>query len=162
MSSWDEIIEQQLVVDGSCSAAGLANAADCAFYAAAPVANEEGWSHVWSEEHDEDIQVDEDKFERKTVNEAHILSEALETGVAPLGLWLGKSKYKIVSRDGDFDVGGRSVVLLFANRPKGGVHIVSTGTTVVVAVYNEDLGQSSGNCRRAVLKFAEYLLENDL
>ena len=160
MSSWDDIVEQHLVTEGHCSAGGLANAADCGFYAAAPVADGEGWRQIWSEEHEQEIQVDEGRFESRTIRESELLLNAITTATAPLGIWLGKTKYKLVQTDRDFEVAGRSVVLLFANRPKGGIHVCSTGTTVVVGVYNEDLGQTSGNCRRAVLKLAEYLLDN--
>ena len=161
MSSWDEILEQQLISEGHCVAGGLANTSDCAFYAAAPMQDNAGWYKVWSEEHEQQVQVSEDKFESRKINESAILMEALSNGVAPLGLWFAKNKYKVVSRDADFEVNGKSVVLLFANKPKGGAHVVSTGITVVVGLYDEDLGQSSGNCRRAVLKLAEYLLDNE-
>ncbi len=107
MASWDAILEEQLVSGGHCYAGGLANASDCAFYAAAPVAEGEGWKHVWSEEHQQDIQVDVDKFEKKRINENEILQHALETGSVSGGLWLGQSKYKLVQYDPDFDVNGK-------------------------------------------------------
>jgi profilin-like protein len=160
MSSWDEILEQNVIVDGSCVVAGLANAADCAFYAAAPVANNLGWSGVWSEPHVQQIEVDIDRFENVTVHESVILHQALATGSAPYGLWLGKNKFKLVRFDPEFEVGSKGVRLLFASRPKGGVHVVSTGTTVVIGVYSEERGQTSTNARQAVLRFAEYLISN--
>jgi profilin-like protein len=161
MSSWDEIIEQQLVQTGACYAAALANAPpDLAFYAAAPVANGEGWKHLWSEDHVQNVQVSEDRFEDVSISEAMILAKALMTGTAPNGVWLGKTKYKVVQRDPNFEIGDQRVVCLFVNRPRGGAHIVSTEKTVVVGLYNEDIGQTSGNCKRAVLRFVEYLVEN--
>ena len=42
-------------------------------------------------------------------------------------------------------------------RPKKGVHIVSTGTTIVIGMYDEEQEQTSGNCKRVVLAFAEYM-----
>ena len=160
MSSWDEILEQNVVSDGSCIVAGLANAADCAFYAAAPVANSFGWAGVWSEPHVQQIEVDVDRFENVQIEESRILHQALITGSAPHGLWLGKNKYKVVRLDTDFEVAGKAVRLLFASRPKGGVHIASTGTTVLIGVYSEERGQTSAAARQAVLRFAEYLLNN--
>jgi profilin-like protein len=161
MSSWDEIIDQQLVQPGSCFAAALANAPpELAFYAAAPVANGDGWKHLWSEDHIQSVQVSEDKFENVSISEAGILSKALVEGVAPHGVWLGKNKYKIVQYDANFEIGDQRVVCLFVNSPRGGAHIVTTEKTVVVGLYNEELGQTSGNCKRAVLRFVEYLIEN--
>ena len=162
MSSWDEILEQNLVSDGSCIVAGLANAADCAFFAAAPVAGNFGWTGVWSEPHVQAIEVDVDRFENVSIEESRILQTALATGTAPHGLWLGKNKYKLVQFDPEFDLAscGKSVRLLFASRPKAGVHVASTGTTVVIGVYSEDRNQTSGAARHAVIRFAEYLLSN--
>jgi profilin-like protein len=160
MSSWDEIVEERLVLSGQCVAGGLANGGDCAFYAAAPTADGKGWEMIWSEDHVESIEVDVETFADMTINESSILFHALATGTAPHGLWLGRSKFKVVQYDADFELSGKSVVTLFASRPKGGVHIVSTGTTVIVGVYSEEAGQSSGNCRSSLLKFAEFLLEN--
>ncbi len=161
MSSWDEIIDQQLVQSGTCYAAALANAPpELAFYAAAPVANQEGWQHVWSEDHIQSVQVSEERFDNVTISEAAILSKAITDGTAPYGIWLGKQKYKLVQRDANFDVNDQRVTCIFANRPRGGAHIVSTEKTVVIGLYNEDAGQSSGNCKRAVLRFVEYLIEN--
>lgn len=160
MSSWDEIVEERLVLSGQCVAGGLAKSDDCAFYAAAPVADGKGWEMIWSEEYVQSIEVDIERFEDVQINESSILLHALHEGKAPQGLWLGKSKFKVVQYDADFDMSGKSVVTLFATRPKGGVHVVSTGTTVIVGIYSEEVGQSSGNCRSSVLKFAEYLLEN--
>ena len=160
MSSWDEIVEERLVSTGHCIAAGLAKADDCAFYAAAPVADGKGWEMRWSEEYVQDIEVDVERFEPITINESSILLHALSEGKAPQGLWLGRHKFKVVQYDHEFELSGKAVVTLFASRPKGGMHVVSTGTTVVVGLYSEEAGQSSGNCRSSVLKFAEYLLEN--
>lgn len=161
MSSWDEIIDTQLVQSGSCYAAALANAPpELAFYAAAPVANQEGWQHVWSEDHVQHVQVSEDKFSDMTISEAGILATAITEGKAPYGIWLGKHKYKLVQRDANFEVNDQRVVCIFANRPRGGAHIVSTEKTVVIGLYNEEAGQTSGNCKRAVLRFVEFLIEN--
>lgn len=161
MSSWDEIVEQQLVQPGACYAAALANAPpELAFYAAAPMADGEGWKHLWSEDHVQQVQVSEDKFEEVNISESMTLSRALTQGVAPYGVWLGKNKYKIVQWDKNFEIGDQRVVCLFVNRPRSGAHIVCTEKTVVVGLYSEDAGQTSGNCKRAVLRFAEYLIEN--
>ena len=161
MSSWDEIIDQQLVQSGNCYAAALANAPpELAFYAAAPIANQEGWQHVWSEDHVQSVQVSEDKFDNVTISEASILATAITTGSAPYGIWLGKTKYKLVQRDANFEVADQRVCCIFANRPRGGAHIACTEKTVVIGLYNEEAGQTSGNCKRTVLQFVEYLIEN--
>ena len=161
MASWDEIIEQQLVQSGACYAAALANAPpELAFYAAAPVADGEGWRHVWSEDHVQNVQVSEDAFDNINISEAAILAKALLEGAAPYGIWLGKTKYKFVQRDANFEVNDQRVICLFANRPKGGAHIAATEKTVVIGLYNEDAGQTSGNCKKAVLGFVEYLIDN--
>merc|ERR1711998_591026 len=103
-------------------AGGIANKADCVYYAAAPVEGEEG----------------------------------RVSG----GVWIGKKNYKCVQMEDNVELEAGSVNWRFAaiSEPKGGAHIVATGSTVIVGLYQEDKQQSSGNCKNAVMAFAEYLL----
>jgi profilin-like protein len=155
MSSWDEVLQNGI----SPFVGALGNATDCSLYAAAPV--NAGWQWVWSEPHTQQIEVDTDRFEPLLINESQFLHHALTTGQAPYGIWLGKNKFKLVQYDKDFDLCGRRVTLLFATRPKGGVHVVCTTNTVLIGMYDEEQpNMTSRGCRTAVLKFAEYLLDN--
>jgi len=157
-SSWDQTIEEWLIAEGKCCAGALAQVTDGAFYAAAPVANDEGWGVVYADDHMEDIQVDDYRTEKMMINEASALPEALKTGKAPpCGLWLGGHKFTITRYDPDFEVGELTFQVLSAARPKKGVHLVSTGSQIVAGFYDEDKSQEKGNSKEATIAFAVYL-----
>eukprot|EP00746_Dinoflagellata_sp_MGD_P160820 gnl/MRDRNA2_/MRDRNA2_87747_c0_seq1.p1 gnl/MRDRNA2_/MRDRNA2_87747_c0~~gnl/MRDRNA2_/MRDRNA2_87747_c0_seq1.p1 ORF type:complete len:166 (-),score=48.73 gnl/MRDRNA2_/MRDRNA2_87747_c0_seq1:147-644(-) len=155
---WDAILQEWTVDTGYCYAGGLANAEDGAFYAAAPVEGEAGWGLIYADDEEKEIlQEDGETKKKEMISEAATLLEALSTGRAKKGLWLGGEKYSVVQYDKEFESGDATFTTVFANRPKKGVHIVSTGSQVAVGFYDESKEQTSGNCKRVVLAFAEYL-----
>lgn len=159
MSSWDEILHQQLVQPGACFAAALGNAPpELGLYAVAPPTS--GWSHILAPDHVEQIQVDTDQFSAVNISEISTIKAAIMEGRVPHGIWMGKTKYKLVQYDPSYEIANTRTVCIFANRPKGGAHIICTPKTVIIGLYSEDLGQISGNAKRAVTRFAEYLVEN--
>jgi len=165
--SWDQILQEWCVDTQHITAAALAQCSDFQFYAAAPTANEEGWALLYKEDHDEQIlQQDETELTVK-INEATTLKEAVETdlktsGPSKNGLWLGGEKYKVIQRQDDFESKDAKFVWVLATRPKKGVHIISTKTSVLVCMYDEEKGQSSGNCKNAAVAMADYLVSEGL
>merc|ERR1740121_352286 len=156
--SWDQTIDEWLCQEGYCFAGGLAQCEDGAFYAAAPVADEAGWGHIYADDHVQEIEQEDGSTKKMTINEATALKAVIDNQKAPAsGLWLGGHKYRIVQSDKAFESGDYTFVWVFASRPKMGVHMVSTGSQIVCAFYNEEKGQNSGNCKKTVLAFAEYL-----
>lgn len=151
---WDIFLQQWLVDPGYASAAGLAGA-DGYFYAATP-----SWDAVWWEEHVENILQDDDSVVPMQINETSCLLEALTSGTAPLGVWFGGNKYKVITREADFKSGDNTFTWLFVKRPMMGVHIVSTGASIIVGIYDEEQQQTSGNCKHGVVAVAEYLAQS--
>lgn len=152
---WDNFLKQWLVDAGYCSAAGLAGTDGTGFYAASP-----SWDAVWWETHVEKILQDDDSELPMQIDEMSCLLEALQTGTAPLGLWLGGNKYKVIQRDANFQSGDYTYTWLFGKRPEMGVHIVSTGSTIVAGIYDEAQQQTSGNAKHGVVAVAEYLAQS--
>jgi profilin-like protein len=161
--SWDATIEEWLIAEGYCSAGALAQASDGAFYAAAPVAGEAGWAIVYADDHEELI-TQEDMSEKKmTINEATNLLAMVTHATfkaPPSGLWLGGTKYRVTQSDPALESGDYTFKYVMVNAPKKGVHILVTpGATpqIIAAFYDEEKGQSSGNCKKTAIAFAEYL-----
>merc|ERR1711865_1015311 len=113
--------------EGQCFAAGMAQEADGAFYAAAPTADDAGWGFIYSDPHEQQItKEDGDGTEPVQINEAAALLSVATTGSAPKGgLWLTKAK--------------------------GGVHIVKTTNQIVCGFYSEEKGQNAGNSKKSSL-----------
>uniref|UniRef100_A0A7S2ANW7 Profilin n=1 Tax=Alexandrium andersonii TaxID=327968 RepID=A0A7S2ANW7_9DINO len=156
--SWDQTVEEWVISEGYCVAGALAQCADGAFYAAAPVAGEAGWAHVFKEDHEEDILQDDDTTKKVTICEATSLLETITNGKAPpTGLWLGGLKYTVTRYEPEFESGDYTLVVISAARPKKGVHLVSTGSQILACFYDEEKSQSPGNAKKAALAFAEYL-----
>jgi len=157
-ASWDTTVEEWLVSEGYCYAGALAQVEDWKMYAAAPVANEEGWGYVSKEDHEEEVLQDDMSMKQMTINETDCLAAAVKDGTAPPGgFWLGGLKYNITVFDDKFECGDNTFTCVFANRPKKGVHIVSTGGQIVCGFYDEEKSQTSGNAKRTVIQFADYL-----
>lgn len=152
---WSNFLKQWLVDPGYCVAAGLAPTDTGFFYAASP-----SWDAVWWENHVEMILQDDDSELPMQINETSCLLEALQSGTAPLGLWLGGNKYKVIQRDANFQSGDYTYTWLFGKRPEMGVHIVSTGSTIVAGIYDEGQQQTSGNAKHGVVAVAEYLAQS--
>ncbi|CAE8616488.1 unnamed protein product [Polarella glacialis] len=158
-ANWDNTLEEWLITEGFCCAAGLAQGADGMFYAAAPAAEEAGWGIIFKDDHEEDIMQDDDSTKKVTINEPSALKQVAETGSAPAsGLWLGGHKYRVVQKDMAFESGEHTFAWILGAMPKKGVHIVRTPNgQIIAALYDEEKSQTSGNCKRVVLAFAEYL-----
>merc|ERR550514_2221529 len=149
-----------MIQSGHCSAAGLANASDGKFYAAAPVANDEGWTLILKDKHAEEIlQDDGATTKEETVTEAATILDVLNNNRTLVGLWMGGVKWTVTQHDAETEVGEKTCTWVFASRPKRGCHIISTGTSICVGFYDEEKGQTSGNCKRETIKFAEYMVE---
>ena len=157
--AWDGTLEEWVTSEGHCSAAGMAQVTDGAFYAAAPVANDQGWGAIYKEDHAEDILQDDGVTTKKvTINEGWQLKLLMDTGKTPAGgVWFAGEKYTVPQTDLKFEMGENTFGWAFAARPKKGVHIVSTGNQIVAGFYSEEKGQNTGNCKKTVLAFAEYL-----
>eukprot|EP00929_Paragymnodinium_shiwhaense_P046982 TRINITY_DN2386_c0_g1_i1.p1 TRINITY_DN2386_c0_g1~~TRINITY_DN2386_c0_g1_i1.p1 ORF type:complete len:166 (-),score=64.92 TRINITY_DN2386_c0_g1_i1:156-653(-) len=157
---WDAQLETYLISEGYCCAAGLAQMEDGAFYAAAPTAGEAGWGLIYKEDHEQDIlQEDGETTKKFTISEATALKELMTKGKAPTtGLWFAGEKYRVPQVDLEFELGDNKVKWAFGAAPKKGVHIVATNSQIVAGFYSEEKGQSSGNCKKSVLAFAEWLL----
>ncbi len=158
--SWDTTLDQWVVSEGFCYAAGMAQAEDGVFYAAAPEADTAGWGFIFKEDHEEEALQDDGVTTKKImVHEASGLKKVIETGFAPPGgLWLGGLKYNVTQRDLKFELNDQTYAVVMANRPKMGVHIVKTATQIVCGFYDENKGQQAGNAKRVTLAFAEYLM----
>mmetsp|Transcript_48513 Transcript_48513/g.143204 ORF Transcript_48513/g.143204 Transcript_48513/m.143204 type:complete len:173 (-) Transcript_48513:200-718(-) len=161
--SWDTTLDEWVISEGYCIAAGMAQQADFALYAAAPAADEAGWALIFKEDHEEQIlQDDGETTKPMTINEATTLKAVVETGKAPPGgFWLGGEKYT-VTQVTEVEVGDHTIKTIFANRPKKGVHIAVTTSQALVGMYDETVEgangfQTAGNAKKAVLAFAEYL-----
>eukprot|EP00971_Amphidinium_carterae_P156439 3100914-Amphidinium_carterae.1 len=143
-----------------CTAAGLAQLEDGAFYAAAPTAEEAGWGIIFKEDHEEEIlQEDGETVKKVTINEASTLKATIDNLKAPPeGLWLGGQKYRITRTDAKEEVGDTQCKWVQGNYPKHGVHIICTNTQIIVGFYDEEKGTTSGNCKKATADFAAYLI----
>jgi len=107
---------------------------------------------IYSDPHEiQQLQEDGETKVPVTVTESALLLQCVEEGRVAGGLWIGKKNFKCVQQEDNVELEAGSVNWRFAA-------IVSTGSTVVVGLYQEDKSQSSGNCKNAVMAFAEYLL----
>ena len=129
-------------------------------YAAAPTEGEAGWGFVYADPHSEQILQDDGETKKPmTIDESFALKTVCETGVAPPGgLWLGGQKYTVVQKDLKFESNDLHYVYILASRPKMGVRIVKTEWTIICGFYDEAKGQTAGNCTKATMDFAEYLM----
>mmetsp|Transcript_29751 Transcript_29751/g.69174 ORF Transcript_29751/g.69174 Transcript_29751/m.69174 type:complete len:168 (+) Transcript_29751:84-587(+) len=157
--SWDQTIQEWIVDTGYAYAGALAQKEDGAFFAAAPVAGEAGWGFVFMEDHEVDVtQEDGETVKKETINEPTSLKYVVDNCKAtPSGLWLGGQKYRVVTGEPKFESGDYTFTQIFAAGTKKGVHISGTSTMIVAGFYDEEKGQTSGNCKKVVVAFAEYL-----
>jgi len=167
--SWDSIMDEWFCTptDGSKApvcATGLASKADFALYAAAPVAGDAGWTALWKDAHDEQIAQDDGTDKTITINEQTTLKDAvncdLKAGGPPKnGVWIGGQKYKLVQKGEEPGKNDCTYGWSFLSRPKKGAHILTTESTVIIALYDEAQGQTSGNCKKACIELADYMVE---
>ena len=156
--AWDPTLEEWVTSEEFCCAAGMAQATDGNFYAAAPVAGDEGWGYIFKDPHEEDVMQEDGSTKKILMDEGWQLKSLVENGKNPEGgIWFGGEKYTIPQIDKNFEMGENTFFWAFGARPKKGVHIVSTGSQIVCGFYQDEKGQSSGNCKKTVLAFAEYL-----
>jgi profilin-like protein len=158
-ASWDGTLEEWVTSEGYCYAAAMAQTSDYAMYAAAPTAGEEGWKSVFADDHEEECLQDDGETEKSvTICEATQLKGLMETGrTPPCGIWLAGNKYTCPQFEKEVESGEVTLTLAFCAKPKGGVHIASTGQNIVAGFYSEEKGQTSGNAKKTVVAFAEYL-----
>ncbi|CAE7245818.1 Pfn [Symbiodinium natans] len=159
-ASWDHTLEEWLISEGYCYAAGMAQLEDGGFYAAAPEKDEAGWGFIYMEDHEQMILQDDGVTEKKmTINEGTGLKFLADNHkAAPTGLWFGGEKYKVTRVDKAMESGDASFVFIFAAKPKKGVSIAITKSQIICGFYDEEKGQVGGNCTKAVVAFAEYMV----
>ena len=157
--AWDQTLEEWVVSEGYCVAAGMAQVADGQWYAAAPVAGDAGWNLIYKEDHEQQI-MQEDGVTTKpmTINEGWQIQQLITSGKTPYGgIWIAGEKYTVPQTELNFEMGENTFAWAMAKRPKKGCHIASTGNQIVMGMLSEEKGQSDGNCKKTVLAFAEYL-----
>ena len=64
-------------------------------------------------------------------------------------------------REQDLEKEGKTVIVTFASRPKGGVCIACSAESVVLGFNDEEKGQKGGNAQKAVLNMVGYLFQNE-
>eukprot|EP00439_Symbiodinium_sp_Y106_P010492 s7224_g1.t1 len=118
-ASWDQTLDEWLISEGYCYAAGMAQLEDGNFYAAAPVAEEAGWGFIYKEDHEEMIMQDDMTEKKMTINEGTALKFLADNHKAPpTGLWFGGEKYAVTRVDKNFESGDAAFVFIFAAKPK--------------------------------------------
>ena len=167
--SWDQTTDEWLVKPGHCNAGGMAQLESGGFYAAAPVEGEAGWGIICKvPAYEQDITQDDGSVKKMMIDEMELLHTfvtAYKEGKRPesaTGLWMGGTKYTITSNKTDEDLpkGEQDPIpWFFGAAPKKGVHFCITKSQVVAGFYSEEANQTTGNCKKAVLEYAEYLLE---
>ena len=166
--SWDQTCDEWLVQPGYCKAAGQANLESGGFYAAAPVKDEEGWRLIHKDAYEQEITQDDGSSKKMHIDEGALLNQfanAFAKGERPdsaTGLWLGGTKYTITTNNKEESLPketGDPVPWFFGAASKKGVHIVITKTQIVAGFYSEEDNQTTGNAKKAVLEYAEYLIE---
>merc|ERR1712150_85334 len=141
-----------------CTAGALAQKADCAFYTACPTAGEAGWAIVFKDDHEEDIlQEDGETTKKVKITEAETLKFVVENFKAPpQGLWLGGIKHTVARFEKEQTHDDVTVGYIFAARKKGGCHIYICETQVLCVFFDEEKGQTMGNCNNTALEFAKW------
>lgn len=160
VEEWCQLIHERMIANNSCCVCGLAQIKDGAVFAGA--CNE---GNPVDKIYKPDYQVpmpQEDGTETMTfVNEPTIIKSAAENLRAPLGLWIGGQKFKIVQTEEAYDQGDFKFKTLFCAKPRGGCCVVVTaGGIIILAIYSEELNQSSAKAKTAALDFGEYLSAN--
>ncbi|KAF8820609.1 profilin PRF [Cardiosporidium cionae] len=161
-SGWSETIREWLIDGGHCVAGALASAEDGIIYAACysdHVGDEEAFAYVYSDDHEEETLADDGESTKAvTINEPTTILQAVDEGKAPDGVWLGGRKFKLVDKDSSVEYNECVFNCLVLARSKGGATVVKTsGGTIIIAIYDDDLDQRKGNCRQAALAFSENL-----
>mmetsp|Transcript_34479 Transcript_34479/g.80055 ORF Transcript_34479/g.80055 Transcript_34479/m.80055 type:complete len:175 (-) Transcript_34479:30-554(-) len=164
VESWDKTLEEWMLQEGYCVAAGLAQKADGALYAAAPTADEAGWGLIFKEgDYEGEIPQEDDTMKKITVNEVTCLWEVgqmVDMSKRPEnGLWVAGKKYQLTSCREE-EIGEHKVTLTMGAHKdsKTAVVVATTATQIIVAMTDEEKGQKPGNATKAILAFAEYLL----
>lgn len=156
--SWDQTIQEWLIDEGHCYAGALANKEDGQMYAAAPVADQEGWTYVFKDCHEEEVMQDDMSTTKVIIDETKaLLSVATTFKAPPSGLWMGGEKYT-VTRVSDIEAGDTTLKVIFCNKPKKGVVIIPTNTQIIIAMYSEEKGQEGRMANKTALAFAEYMV----
>lgn len=163
---WSQWLQEYLIDTGNCYAAGLAQTTDHVIYAAAPVAGDEGWNKLYAEPGTKrPITQDDGTTKDIEITESEALRDALawpKGGNPPYGLWIGGIKYQLSNNDEEFELENGTVKWVFAAGKKSGAHIIATEKNVIIALYDEEKGQVSGNCKSAAVDFAKYLKSEGL
>merc|ERR1711865_955418 len=139
--AWDATLEEWVLSEGYCAGAAMAQAADGAFYAACPQAEEEGWKLLYAADHTEKILQDDGVTEKDTlINEAWNLKTLMETGKKPDGgCWIAGIKYNISQTSLDYESGDYTFARMLLQAPKRGIIAIKTpGNQIVCGLYLEE------------------------
>jgi len=163
MAEWNNTLKEWLCDTGACWAAGLANVTDCNYYAVAaadkdgaPLEEAHAWASLFSDPHEVTMTQEDGSEAPIMVTESEKLWMAVDTGMCPGGIFIGKDKYRVVQFE-DLTLGDQECRWIFASKSKGGCHIIKTPKSVVTCLYDENIGQSSGNAKNAAIQFGEYI-----
>lgn len=160
MSEWSATIQQWLIDPGYCYAAGLASAETGEAYAAAGT-TDDPMSCIYCADHEEKIPNEAGGEDEVVINEPLTILSAATEFSAPNGVWIGKEKYKIVRPEPEFEYNDETFCCVFCAKSKGGAYLVKTsGGSIVIALYDEEKEQSSGQAKTGALAFAQYLNQN--
>lgn len=158
---WCQLIDEWMVQPKHVVACALAKVSDGAIFAAACTEGD-AVDCVYKPLYEMELPQEDGTDKLTPIDESEILKSAAATLRAPLGLWIGGSKYKVVRSEAECDHGDYTFKTVFCARPRGGCCLVITpGGLVIVAVYNEDKGQNSSSAKTAALNFGEFLAKHD-
>lgn len=157
MSEWDQTVQEWLIDENHCVGGALCNIETGQVYAASAM-DGDGWQLMWRDDHEVPV-CQEDGSEIMTkINEGATILAAASGERKPEGLWIGGEKFRIVRFQPKFDYNDQQYDVALCARSGGGMIIVKTHkTSIVLARFAEEKGQSQGNCRGAALAFAEFL-----
>merc|ERR1712071_63624 len=112
---------------------------------------------IFKEDHEEDVNQEDGSVKKMTWDEGWQVKQLIDNKKTPPGgIWFAGEKY-VVPQVEDMEIGEHTYTWAFATKPKKGCHIVSTGSQIVAGFYLDEKGQNSGNCKKTVLAYAEYL-----
>ena len=141
--SWQDYVDTQLVATGQVSQAALLGVSDAGVWASTPDFMPRGY--------DATVTAEDGSESTVTVNEASDIVNFMATGTKPTaGLRINGDKYMVLRTLPD-------PMTVYGKKPKGGICITKTAQCIIVGVYDEDAGQTSGGCNLAVENLGDYL-----
>lgn len=161
VEEWNALIHEWMIAKGRVYICGLATTKDGAVFAAACAEGDDPVSPVYKSNYEMPLPQEDGSEKMTPIDEPQTIVTAAKTLRAPIGLWVGGQKFKVVRSEEALDHGEHTFRCVFCAKPKGGLHMVVTPKgTIILAIYNEDKGQQGADAKGAALDFAEYLANN--